>query len=194
MRRYLYLIMLIISIYGCGPSKKDLAIQAKRTQDSIDKVIELEKQKAANDERQKIADEQQKLEQQKWEEENKTFSIDELVGTWNIKMTCRNSSCPGVSQGEITTETWNINYLRNGIIVKVTGNNNTNSEYKGEFNGKFLTLQSKSIKSGFFSDKTIAVVDVRLKMTSPTELKGTREVVKEGPCKIEYTIIAIANK
>lgn len=190
MKNYLLIsLMFVISlIISCGPSDSELEAQKKRTQDSIDQVVEQAKQ-AAVEEAQYLAEQQRlQAEQEKWEKENQNYSLDELVGTWNVRMTCTSSTCSNTSKGDIRSENWNINYEDGKIAVKVLGNSNTSTYYTGSFDGKNLILQSKLVKDGLFNDKVIAVTEVTLRMNSSNEMTGKREVMNEGPCKILYNL------
>jgi hypothetical protein len=109
---------------------------------------------------------------------------EDIVGTWNIVMTCTKLDCEGYVAGNIMTENWNISYIDSSIRVIVTGNTTTASSYQGVLGGNTLSLQSKSSRN-----KT----DVVLKIQSGKEMTGTREVINAGyeaPCSIDYSLEA----
>jgi hypothetical protein len=73
--KLLLTIILAVVFVCCGPSNEEIALQNQRTKDSINKVIEIEKLKAAEQERLKIEEElkaqqeRESLEKQKADEE-----------------------------------------------------------------------------------------------------------------------------
>lgn len=189
--KMLYLTIFIsitILLNSCGKTDEEIALEKKRIQDSIEKVIESAKETAVEEAQQKAESEKRLAEQAEWERKNKKFNVEDLVGTWNVKMSCINSNCQGTNVGDIRSETWYINYEGGRIIVKVSGNSTTNTLYTGTFDGKILKLHYDLIKTGLFKDKTVSVIDATLRMDSPNELIGKRKVLNDGPCNIDYNI------
>jgi hypothetical protein len=46
-----------------------------------------------------------------------------LIGKWNVRMTCTETSCPGSAVGDIKTESWVISYEGNYLEAKAMEKN-----------------------------------------------------------------------
>ncbi|MGI8599333.1 MAG: hypothetical protein ACR2KB_08760 [Chitinophagaceae bacterium] len=100
-------------------------------------------------------------------------------------MVCTESTCPGSAVGDIRNETWQINYESNKVIAQARASNQLVRIYTGIYTGNTLELIEDAQVSP--SQPATRMV-VRLRLTSDTRMEGTREIVREGDCKIIYSM------
>ncbi len=106
-----------------------------------------------------------------------------LPGTWDVKMTCTETSCPGSAVGDTKTETWEIVYQENNVIARAFNNNKLARVYSGFFTGNTLELVEMREST---DDQPATRMVVRLRLSSETQMEGQREIERIGQCKIIY--------
>lgn len=105
----------------------------------------------------------------------------DLMGKWQVKMTCVETNCEGSAIGDVRTENWNISYQNDVAIVEALSNGKVQRLYTGLYNGKELQLVSSSAPS----ETTIAIL---LTPQSEISMRGRREITQAGGCKIFYRL------
>lgn len=108
-----------------------------------------------------------------------------IVGTWNVKMVCTETTCAGSAVGDTRTETWQINYESNKVIAQARAGNQLVRIYTGMYTGNTLELvEDREISPSQPATRMVA----RLRITSDTKMEGSREILREGDCKIIYSM------
>ena len=105
-----------------------------------------------------------------------------IIGIWNVKMTCTETSCSGSAVGDTRTEQWNISFESNAVIVKAMADDKLIRTYIGSPNNSRLELKDQQIDSS--STKMV----VRLRLIDKTTMDGVREILRENNCKVVYNL------
>jgi hypothetical protein len=109
-----------------------------------------------------------------------------IIGTWDVRMTCTETSCPGSAVGDTKTETWEIAYQENSVIARAMANNQLARVYSGFFTGNTLEL----VETRDAADNQPATrMVVRLRLSSDNLMEGNREIERIGDCKIIYETV-----
>lgn len=111
---------------------------------------------------------------------------DSLPGTWDVKMTCTETSCPGSAVGDTKSETWQLQYQENTVIARAMVNDELVRVYSGFFTGN--TLELVDTRENIPNQPPTRIV-VRLRLSNYNLLEGTREIERVGECKILYSIV-----
>lgn len=109
----------------------------------------------------------------------------QLIGRWNVKMTCTETTCPGSAVGDTKTETWDIGYENNLIVAKAIVSDKLVRVYTGGYDGNVLTLTENVPDTP--SEPTTKMT-IRLTLTGNETMDGRREIVRENECKIVYDL------
>lgn len=115
-----------------------------------------------------------------------TFAYHEqLPGTWQVEMSCIETTCTGSAVGDTKTERWVISYQRKLIIARVVEKEKLTRVYTGYFTDNQLELT--------YQDYTVApenatMMTVRLKETVPGQMEGQRVIDRAGGCRVIYSI------
>ena len=109
-----------------------------------------------------------------------------LPGTWEVKMTCTATSCPGSAVGDTKNETWDISYQNNNIIARAMVSNELVRTYSGFFTGN--TLELIETRENEPNQPATRMV-VRLRLAKENVMEGQREIERIGECKIIYDVV-----
>jgi hypothetical protein len=109
----------------------------------------------------------------------------DMIGLWEVKMTCTESTCPGSAVGDTRLEHWNVHYLQKSIIVKAYANEQMVRVYTGFYTGNTVELIAESNTKG--SDLHSKMI-VRLHFTDKVHLEGQREIIRDSSCKVVYAV------
>mgnify|MGYP003577245389 CR=1 FL=1 len=107
-------------------------------------------------------------------------------GTWDVKMTCTETSCPGSAVGDTKSETWQLEYQENTVVARAMVNNELVRVYSGQFTGNTLELVDNREN---IPNQPATNIVVRLRLTNANHLDGTREIERVGECKILYNLV-----
>lgn len=108
-----------------------------------------------------------------------------LVGNWDVKMTCTETTCTGSAIGDTKAEIWDISYQENNVIAKAKVNDELVRVYSGIYTGNTLELSEMLPESAAPTRKII----VRLQLAGESKLQGQREIDRlEENCRIVYTM------
>ncbi len=108
-----------------------------------------------------------------------------LTGTWEVQMTCSETSCPGSAVGDTKNETWEIAYQENNVIARAMVNNELVRVYSGIFTGN--TLELVEARQAAPTQPPTRMV-VRLRLANENSMEGQREIERIGECKIIYQV------
>jgi hypothetical protein len=108
-----------------------------------------------------------------------------LIGKWNARMTCTETTCTGSAVGDTKTETWEISYQNQRVIAKAMTGENLARIYTGTYNNNLLEL-TENVETSSAAPATQMVV--RLTLINPTTMEGQREIIRTGDCRIVYAL------
>jgi len=109
-----------------------------------------------------------------------------LPGSWDVRMSCTETSCPGSAVGDTKTEIWEIRYQENNVIARAMVNNELVRTYSGIFTGNTLELVETRENTG---TQPATRMVVRLRLSSEKQMEGQREIERIGQCKIIYETV-----
>jgi hypothetical protein len=109
----------------------------------------------------------------------------QIVGTWNVKMVCTETTCTGSAVGDTRNEVWQINYESNRVLAQARSGNQLVRIYNGIYTGNTLELvEDAQVSPSQPATRMVA----RLRITSDNKMEGQREILREGDCKIIYSM------
>lgn len=108
-----------------------------------------------------------------------------LPGTWMVNMVCTQTNCPGSAIGDTKNEYWEISYQNKNVIAKAMVNNELVRIYSGNLRGNTLELTANQVGT---DPQSTARMRVQLQLVDAKRLEGQREIVREGGCKIIYSV------
>ncbi len=113
------------------------------------------------------------------------FMVDNnILGQWNTKMICTQTTCSGSAIGDTKVETWTFYYENNQIVAKATSGEKLVRIYTGKVFNNAMELV-ENIESTL-NEPTTKIV-VRLKKQNERLLEGQREILRPD-CKIVYSL------
>lgn len=109
----------------------------------------------------------------------------QLVGQWDVTMTCIETTCTGSAIGDTKKEQWFIQYEGNHILARAMSGDRLIRTYTGGYNNNYLELVAiaNATETG-----PAAKITVRLQPTGAAVMEGRREIVRESDCKITYAL------
>lgn len=181
-----FAIFSLIMLSGCNFAERDKQLTEREKSLSQREQELLLKEKDIQVREHEISLKEQSLDSTKLDS---TFIYNaELVGTWSVKMECKETSCSGFAIGDTKTETWDIRYHDKLVIAKVMTNNAGHKllrVYTGYYTGEVLQLANESTEGN--PDKT-TLMTVRLKFTTAGQMEGQREINRQENCRILFSI------
>lgn len=187
MARSLFLsLFFIILLSGCSLRQREIELD-KKTQQVNEKEQELSLKEQSLDFREQVLDEREKsLDSTTKKIANDSLFImhPELPGSWNVKMVCTATNCPGSAIGDSKNEQWDFTFQDNSIIASAISNNKLVRVYTGNFTGDAIKLTLKKDSS----DSQTAKMTIRLQNKSENEMTGEREIIQSTGCKILYSL------
>jgi hypothetical protein len=109
----------------------------------------------------------------------------QLVGVWNVKMTCTETTCPSSAVGDTKTETWNIGYENNLIVARAIANDKLARIYTGSYDGTNLIL-SEDVAN--IPSEPATKMTIHLTITDDNTMEGQRIIDRENDCRIVYSL------
>jgi hypothetical protein len=178
-----FIVVLICA--GCGLNareealrKKEVELAAREQQLSLrEKSLELEEEQ--------VLQLKQKLDSAKTKTDTTLLYNQQLIGQWNVKMTCTETTCSGSAVGDVKTETWDISYQNSLIIANAIASDKLARIYTGSYDGTTLTLSADVASTP--SDPATKMV-IRLTMTAENTMEGQRIIDRENDCRIVYNL------
>lgn len=108
-----------------------------------------------------------------------------LMGLWNARMICTETTCQGSAVGDNKTEQWDFSYQSKSLIAKAMVNNKISRVYTGSYTGNAFELtEEQSDSAGGVVTKML----VRLNLVDSTRMQGQRQIIREGDCRIVYDL------
>lgn len=105
-----------------------------------------------------------------------------LIGEWNVKMSCTETSCEGSAIGDTKIEHWTIEYENNKVVANAFSKKKLLRIYDGIYSNNVLKLTERQNASG-----TEISVDLTPDAKDVNKMKGTRRIV-QPTCRILYSL------
>lgn len=70
-----------------------------------------------------------------------------IVGTWNVKISAKDSNCRKVRPGNVYTEQWNVNFINGRVTVRTVGSSTGVRSYEGDCNSGCTQVRLHSVGS-----------------------------------------------
>jgi hypothetical protein len=184
MTRLIILCLTIVFLCsGCDLKAREEALQKKEAELAQKEQELTVKEKSLQVREEELMQMKQQLDSVKTKKDTEVVYNQQLVGQWNVKMTCTETTCPGSAVGDTKTETWDINYENNLIVAKAMANNKLVRVYTGSYDSTNLML---SEDVGNTPSEPSAKLTIRLNLTDANTMEGQREIVRENDCRIVY--------
>ena len=177
--------MVILLSTGCGLKAREEAMRKKEAE-----LAEREQQLTLREKSLELREEQveqlkQKLDSAKTKSDTTLLYNQQLIGQWNVKMTCIETTCSGSAIGDIKTETWDISYQNSLIIANAIASNKLARIYTGSYDGTTLTLSADVANT---PEEPATKMIIRLTMTDENTMEGQRLIDRENDCRIVYSL------
>lgn len=181
----LLLILLLPFLQGCDMRQREEALSQKEASLNQREQELLLKEKTLQLKEDELVKREQRIDSTRRLDSTTVYNAS-LPGTWDVKMTCTETSCPGSAVGDIKNETWEIAYQENNVIARAMVNNELVRVYSGIFTGNTLELVEARENA---STQPATRMVVRLRLSKENVMEGQREIERIGECKIIYGII-----
>ncbi|HEV7331491.1 MAG TPA: hypothetical protein VGN63_10675 [Flavisolibacter sp.] len=178
------LVFFSLLFQGCDLRKREEVIAQKEARLNEKEQELLLKEKTLQIKEEELVKREQRLDSTRLFDSTAMYNA-ALPGTWDVKMTCTETSCPGSAVGDTKTEVWDISYVDNNVIAKAMVNNELVRVYSGLFTGNTLELVDN--RENIPNQPPTRIV-VRLRLANNTLLEGTREIERINECKILYSM------
>jgi hypothetical protein len=178
----LYLIIFISLVSGCGLRQKEEELKKKETALNQKEQELLLKEKTLEIKEQELLVREKKIDSTT-QTDTTMLNNPAIIGIWNVKMTCTQTTCSGSAVGDIRTEQWNISYESNSVIVKAMADEKLIRTYIGNPNINTIELKDQQT-----TDSSSTKMTVRLRLINATTMDGEREIIRENNCKVVYSL------
>lgn len=109
-----------------------------------------------------------------------------LAGTWDTRMSCIETDCPGSAIGDSKSEQWQISYAAGTVLVRATVKNQLVRVYAGTLTGNVLELTAQHQPNEQLPD---ARITAQLELADDDRhLEGRREIERPTNCRIVYAL------
>jgi hypothetical protein len=186
MKRSIFLFLLsFFLLQGCDMRKREETIQAKEAQLNQKEQELLLREKTLQLKEDELAKKQQQIDSTAISDTTAQINT-KLVGSWEVKMTCTETSCSGSAVGDTKNEVWDISYQDKSVLAKAKVNNELVRVYSGTYNGNILELAEAH--NGTTQQSPTKII-VRLRLVNDLQMEGNREIERIGDCKIIYSVL-----
>lgn len=176
------LLVLLLGTSGCDLRKREEALQQKEAA-----LNAREQQLSLREKTLQVKEDELLKREQQLDSTLKTDSTHlvnpALIGRWDVRMVCTETTCPGSAVGDTKTEVWDFSYEGNTIVVKAVVSEKLVRVYTGTYNGNTIELVEE-ITTGATSSKMV----IRLRIIDPAHMEGQREIVRENECRVLYAL------
>ena len=183
MIRITFLFILISLTSSCELNRREKAVREKEAELLQKEQDLLLKEKSLALKEEELIKRERKLDSTLVDSTLK-FSAD-LVGLWNVKMECKETSCTGSAVGDVKSETWQLAFDSTfNLIANVVSGNNIARIYTGRFTGSVIELMQEVVNT----PSSVTKMNVRLNIVDTKTLEGQREIIREKDCRIVYSL------
>ena len=175
-------LIFIILASGCGLRQKEEQLNKKEAALNQKEQELLLKEKTLKIKEQELLAREQKIDSTV-QTDTTMFYNSSIIGIWNVKMTCTQTTCSGSAVGDTRTEQWTISYEGNSVIVKAMFDDKLIRTYIGAPAQNTIELKDQQT-----TDSSSTKMTVRLRLTNATTMDGEREIIRENNCKVVYSL------
>ena len=176
---------LVLLCSGCESKAREEALQKKETELAQKEQQLTLKEKSLQIREEELMQLKQQLDSVKTKKDTTLVYNQQLIGQWNVKMTCSETTCPGSAVGDTKTETWNISYENNLIVARAMVNDKLVRVYTGSYDSTNLILSEEVTNA---PTEPATRLTIRLSLTGENTMEGQREIVRENDCRIIYSL------
>lgn len=108
-----------------------------------------------------------------------------LIGRWNTKMTCTETTCSGSAVGDVKSEVWELSYEGNRLLARALVKDRVVRVYRGENTVNGIHLVEEVTPA---DGTTTTRITVTLLLKDDNTLEGQREIMREDDCRILYAL------
>jgi hypothetical protein len=185
MKLFLFISFLLITLAGCDYRSREEAIRKKEAALNEKEQQLLLKEKSLQLKEQELLQKQKVIDSTSAADTTARYNPN-LIGLWNVQMTCTETTCAGSAVGDTKTETWEISYQDKNLIARAMVNDELVRVYSGIFTGNTIELVDVHEAGTPPGTKMI----VRLTITDDSKLEGQRSIERPGEnCRIVYTLV-----
>lgn len=177
--------LMIICLFGssCKDNERERALAEKEAALDL-RATELAQQETALQQREAAL--QQQIQQTDSARKDTSAKIEPgLTGTWAVRMTCTQTTCPGSSVGDTKTEQWTIAYQGTQIVARAMVGKDLVRRYTGLYTGN--TIELVELREGTATGPPTKMI-VLLRIVDEQTLEGHREIIREGDCTVIYSV------
>lgn len=182
-RHIILCLVVVLLCTGCDLQARERALQKKETELAQREQQLSIKEQSLQAREEALAQLKQQLDSVKTKKDTELVYNQQLIGQWNVKMTCTETTCTGSAVGDTKTETWSINYERNLVVARAMANDNLVRVYTGSYDGTNLVLSENVATT---PSEPATTLTIRLTLTGNNTMEGQREIVRENDCRIVY--------
>jgi len=184
MKKWLFIVSFLMVLFGsCGVREREQALNTRESALNQREQELLLREKTVELKEEELLKREKKLDSTVF---NDTTAINpNLLGSWNVKMTCTEATCTGSAVGDTRNEQWHISYQDNNIIVRAMSGEQLVRVYTGSHVNGAIELTNDAESNA--SQPAVKMI-VRLRMVNNKTMEGQREIIREGNCKIVYAM------
>lgn len=179
MHRYIpFFLLLFITVISCNQSEN----LDQREKELMEKEQRFAQKEAEYQDLLKMCD--SIMNKQDTLVDNKNWPAN-IVGRWNGKITCKESSCPDYAVGDLRNDTWE--FVSDSLKKSVNVYNNNNQLVR-TYSAK---MENNEIILNFRSDSTAAKnveMNVVLNSFAPKKIQGNRTVSVNNNCSATFAV------
>jgi len=151
----LFLIALFFCTPGCELKQREAELEKREAALNQKEQELIVKEKTLQIKEQELLQREQKMDSTLKADTLRQYNP-ALTGTWQVKMTCTETTCPGSAIGDVKTEQWNISYQATTVLVKAMTGDKLVRIYTGSFNGNTVELvEDKATKKSFAAARKV---------------------------------------
>lgn len=182
---YFVFVASLIFCSGCGLREREAALDKRENEvnQKEQRLLLLEKQLQLKED--ELAERQKSMDstQNRFGLSDSAIVNPAITGNWDVTMKCTATTCEGSAVGDTKNERWEIAYQGTNVIVKANADGKLVRVYSGIYADNSLQLVAQHEP-----EAPNTRITVKLNPKTPTELEGTREIVRTDVCHIVYAV------
>ena len=186
MNRSIYILLVFLFVFSsCYDKKKEQFLHKKEIELAQKEQQLILKEKTLQIKEQELTDRVKRLDSTQINPADTAIYIEALAGTWDVRMTCIETSCPGSAIGDTKNEQWEIGYQNDVLLAKATVRGKLVRVYSGISTSRGIELAARpGVDQADASTRML----VRLQRNTSGKLMGSREIIRGSDCKIVYAL------
>jgi hypothetical protein len=181
MKWILFLCLAVPVFAGCDIKERERAVEKKEAELALRESLLREKELALTEAETRLA---QKQKMDSTQADSMYVYNNNILGEWNAKMVCTQTTCSGSAIGDTKLEKWTIYFENSQIVARVAVDDKITRVYIGKALNNTMEL-SENVEPSNTEPATRIVI--RLKKQNEKTLDGQREIIRPN-CKIVYSL------